>query len=343
MVKKYNKAVFIGRMQPFHNGHKVNIEKALEIAEKVIVILGSSKRSRSPKNPFSDAERVLMISGAFSEAPNPVQLSRIEFKLIPDSLYSDNAWISSVQAAVAQMQGEKVALVGHNKDGEGSHLKMFPNWDFVDSELVVRHEGKVFYASDFRKELFESKAFPESWRSELPESTVRVVEDLMSTKAFSALKEDYFYYKSYPERWGRGPHITTDAVVVGAGHVLMVRRGMNPGKGCLALPGGFLDPEETFEDGMLRELKEETKIKVPPRVLRSSIKEWAFFDHPKRSLRGRIITHAAYIQLDCETGLPRVKGGDDAAEALWVPISELEKMMPEIYEDHYSIIKRFVG
>jgi len=131
------------------------------------------------------------------------------------------------------------------------------------------------------------------------------------------------------------------AVIIGAGHVLMIRRGMNPGKDCLALPGGFLDPEETFEQGMIRELKEETKI--PPEQLRTSIQKWQFFDHPSRSLRGRIITHAAYIPLPLKNGLPRVKGGDDAKEALWIPLSSLDSLMEEIYEDHYSIIRNFTG
>ena len=67
--------------------------------------------------------------------------------------------------------------------------------------------------------------------------------------------------------------MTVDAVVVQSGHILLVKRGDMPGKGLWALPGGFLNQEETMLDGAIRELKEETKIKVPVPVLKGSIKE----------------------------------------------------------------------
>lgn len=339
MSYSYDKAVFIGRMQPFHIGHLVNIRKALEVGEQVIIILGSSKRARSPKNPFSDAERIAMVKASLT----PDEVSRIKFVPIADNLYSDTAWIAAVQQSVMQMQEEKVALVGHNKDGDGRHLEMFQAWDFVDSELVCKHEGMPYHASDFRKDMFEmGGVFPDKWQDVFPESVYEMIKSFMSSDIYKELVSDYCYYKNYPKEWGVGPHLTTDAVVVSCGHVLMVERGANPGKGTLALPGGFLNPEETFLEGMLRKLKEETKIKVPPGRLMSEVKEWNLFDHPKRSLRGRVITNAAYIPLSFKTGLPRVKGGDDAAKAMWVSLAEIEQRQEEIYEDHYSIIKYFV-
>ena len=136
--------------------------------------------------------------------------------------------------------------------------------------------------------------------------------------------------------------MTTDAVVVQSGHILLVRRRAEPGKGLYAMPGGFLNPSERIKDGVIRELREETKIKVPDPVLRGSIKAREVYDKPDRSLRGRTITHAYLIELQ-PGELPKVKGSDDAEKAKWVPISVFEKMEDQMFEDHYHIIKDMLG
>jgi len=101
----------------------------------------------------------------------------------------------------------------------------------------------------------------------------------------------------------------------------------------------------TLEDNAIKELKEETQIKVAAQVLRGSIKNSHAFDYPERSLRGRTVTFAYFIELapDLKDGLPRVKGGDDAAKAFWLPLSALGEKENEFFEDHYFIIRYFLG
>ena len=93
---------------------------------------------------------------------------------------------------------------------------------------------------------------------------------------------------------------------------------------------------------MIRELREETRIKVPAPVLAGSIIKQQVFDDPYRSARGRTITHAFLIELKPDAqGLPKVKGGDDAQHALWVALGDLN---PErLFEDHFQIIKTLIG
>ena len=136
--------------------------------------------------------------------------------------------------------------------------------------------------------------------------------------------------------------LTVDAVVVQSGHVLLVKRKSAPGEGLWAIPGGYLESTETFEDGMLRELDEETKVKVPKPVLKGSIKASKVFDAPGRSLRGRIVTQAYLIELP-PGELPKVKGSDDAAKAKWIPLAEFEKMEDQMFEDHHHIVSYFLG
>lgn len=95
-------------------------------------------------------------------------------------------------------------------------------------------------------------------------------------------------------------------------------------------------------DSMLRELREETRLKVPEPVLRGSVKADKVFDHPERSLRGRTITHAYLIEL-ADGPLPPVKGGDDAAKAKWLPIAQVMEMDEVMFEDHLDIIRYFLG
>lgn len=72
------------------------------------------------------------------------------------------------------------------------------------------------------------------------------------------------------------------------------------------------------------------------------LRDTAVFDDPRRSLRGRTITHAFYF--DFASGcLPSVRGGDDAARARWVPMRELGSLRSKMFEDHFFILEHFLG
>jgi bifunctional NMN adenylyltransferase/nudix hydrolase len=108
----------------------------------------------------------------------------------------------------------------------------------------------------------------------------------------------------------------------------------------MALPGGFLDANERLKTAVIRELREETRIKVPAPVLLGSITKTEVFDDPHRSARGRTVTHAYLIELKGEK-LPKVKGGDDASKAFWVPFADVKP--EQMFEDHFHIIQAMVG
>jgi bifunctional NMN adenylyltransferase/nudix hydrolase len=135
---------------------------------------------------------------------------------------------------------------------------------------------------------------------------------------------------------------TADSVVICSGHVLMIKRRAEPGRGLWALPGGYVNAntDKTVLDAAIRELREETMIKVPGPVLRGSIVDNRVFDAVDRSPRGRIITHCFKIQLP-DGELPKVKGSDDAEKARWVPIAEVRS--DECFEDHYDMVMWAVG
>ena len=77
--------------------------------------------------------------------------------------------------------------------------------------------------------------------------------------------------------------MTVDCVVKCPDNVLLIRRGQAPGKGLLAVPGGFLEQRETTLQAALRELDEETHLALPPATLRACLRATDVFDQPDRS------------------------------------------------------------
>ena len=202
--------------------------------------------------------------------------------------------------------------------------------------------NEVVHATDIRKLFFESNI--RYLASVVSTSVYYFLEEFKNTPEYTLLKEEYDFIKKYREAWAAAPYaptfLTCDAVVVQSGNILLIKRKAVPGKGLWALPGGFVNPKERIQDAMIRELREETKIKVPAPVLKGSIKSSEVFDDPERSLRGRTITQAFYIELP-PGELPVVKGADDADKAEWVPLAHIKE--EKMFEDHMNIIQTFIG
>lgn len=335
--------VFIGRFQPFHLGHRYVIEQALSQSKQVIVLIGSARVPRSTRNPLSVAERTQMILAAFL----PEQTARIHCVALDDILYNDIRWVHQVQQAVSSITGAannldanhlKVGLIGHNKDNSSYYLSLFPHWSTVN---VPNYHN--LSATPIR-DAYLLGATPLA--DHVPDSTLKVLADFSKTTDYQTLQEEAWFIDRYKRQWEQAPYapvfVTVDAVVVQSGHILLVERNAMPGKGLYALPGGFIDQGETLFDGCVRELREETRLKVPDPVIRGSLKAQKTYDDPYRSARGRTITQAFYFALKNDPqGLPKVKGGDDARRAFWVPLAEVK---PEnMFEDHYAIISDLVG
>lgn len=326
--------VFIGRFQPFHNGHKAVIDAALEQAKEVVIVVGSSFAARNIRNPFTFDERKAMIKSVFPS-------DNVHVVPVSDYPYDDNKWVNAIQKIVDATvpDAKDVGLIGHSKDSTSYYLNIFPRWK---DHVEVGDIGGI-NATDIRKALFEGD-------SSVAHQTMpgiaftKMQHSFVSGSWFNTLFDEYAMVKKYKAAWKSAPFpptfMTVDAVVVQSGHILLVKRGDMPGKGLWALPGGFLNQDETMLDGAIRELKEETKIKVPVPVLKGSVKESKTFDAPNRSSRGRTITQAFLIDLGVGE-LPKVKGADDAEKAFWVPFNKVKQ--EKLFEDHYHIIDNFIN
>ena len=346
MTKSFDFLVYIGRFQPFHNGHLAVVQDALTKAENVIVVIGSAHAARSPRNPFTASERKEMIRDSLT----PLEKERVQIVPVADHPYNYDKWLAEVQGAVhAAMFSKwsagsvKLGLIGHAKDHTSEYLNMFPQWDFISTDSYLG-----LSATEIREEYFLKPASSPvtGLVSELvPSETKKFLKTFAQTETFNSVCTEFKHVFDYKKQWANSPYPpifkTVDAVVIQSGHILMVTRKAMPGAGLMALPGGFVNEFETIKESMLRELREETRIKVPEPVLAGSITSIKTFDDPYRSSRGRTITTAFLVSLRADEKLPEVKGGDDAAKAFWVPLSSLQR--DELFEDHYDIIEYMVG
>lgn len=214
------------------------------------------------------------------------------------------------------------------------YLNNFPQWDFVEAKKVKLHA-----VTDVRESYFKFGIIPRT--DYIPEGTAQFLLGWIKTDHYHNIINEFSFNEEYKKQYAGLKHppifTTVDAVVIKSGHVLLVKRRSHPGKGLLALPGGFLKYNETLVDAVIRELKEETKLKVPPAVLRGSLKYHREFDNPGRSLRGRTVTHA-YLFLLNNGPLDKVKGSDDAGKAFWLPLHEALQQEEEYFEDHHMIL-----
>lgn len=338
MSKKYDTLVLIGRFQPLHNAHLEIIKRATALTDQLVVICGSAKQPRTYKNPFTFDERARMIRNATAGLS-----LRVNVEPNIDTIYNDQAWAVRVQSIVSKyaVKSGKVGIIGHKKDESSFYLDMFPQWEFVNVEQI-----EPLGATNIRDLFFKRDVNMNFIKSVVPETTVDFLNQFKETAEYEQVIKEREFIEAYKKQYASLPYppifVTSDAVVIQSGHVLMIKRRSEPGKGLWALPGGFVNAntDKSVEDAAIRELREETGIKVPAPVLRGSIVRSKVFDAIDRSARGRTITHAFYIQLP-DGDLPKVKGADDAEKARWVPIAEVRS--EECFEDHYEIIQHFLG
>ncbi len=360
MPTRYKLAILIGRFEPFHNGHLANTLQALRLADKVQILIGSSFQPRTPKNPFTFNERMNMIVHSLREelhnASEIDELSQmrvnariseqVKISAIPDFKYSNNSWIANVQATVAKehptIDDKDICILGYDKDETSWYNHAFPNWEFVPLEGFVKHGSSPIDATKVRELYFDGHL--DFLEGAVPSGTFEYLKSFRETDSYKEMVEEHRFYRDYDASDFPRIEQTTDAVVIQGGHILLIQRGHSPGKGLWALHGGFLNPKERLFDGMIRELLEETKIKVPEIVLRKAMTYQERFDHPDRDQRGRVITEAFLIELDGGNGeLPRVKGSDDAKKAKWFKLSDVSEMGVYMYGDHAHIIKSMVA
>lgn len=336
--------VLIGRFQPFHVAHLDLVRFALKQAQTVVIGVGSSNQAPDTRNPWSADERQVMIRSCLTKEEN----DNIRFARLEDYYYSNMRWIAGVQKAISDHTGtsKDVKLIGFKKDASSFYLSLFPQWGpHLEPETHVDMNATKVRDLMFTQDKIGIQNF-------LPPTVFDGITAWMETEEYKRLHDEQHHIWAEQEKWRwrlqeigvKHPPTfnTVDAVCICSGHILVVRRGGKYGRGLIALPGGYIDINETLEKSCIRELKEETAIKLSRQELSNMIVDKDTFDHPLRDLRGRVITQAFCFKLP-DGKLPEVKGSDDADKAWWMPMNDVNNNRTRFFSDHWHIIDRFVG
>ena len=310
--------IFIGRFQPVHHGHIHAIGVAASQVQKLYILIGSANQCRSIKNPWTYEERKQMLSLKL----HAERITNYEIIPLNDYRYSDTQWMSDVRATIEHFNMGAPILFGHIKEGN-DYLKWFPELKFKSIEAQYNID-----ATHIREEMFKNDdpLMPETVRGDY---------------AFYQKEKQLFKDYPFPETLNFN---CSDAILECQGHVLLIQRKFSPGRGAWALPGGFRNQRETFLDCAIRELIEETNVRVPEKVLRGSIVKTELFDSPRRSFGIPRNTMAVYMRIspNPDYSLPRANGADDAALCKWVPLTDALNNI-EMYDDHKDIISKVTG
>ena len=123
----------------------------------------------------------------------------------------------------------------------------------------------------------------------------------------------------------KGRRITIDAIIVKGNAILLIKRAHEPYKDMWALPGGYIEWDETAEEAVIREVREETGLTV------TNMYMLTVYSKPERDPDQKI-TIAYAVEATGEA-----TAGDDASECQWFELDNL----PELAFDHKKIIEAY--
>jgi bifunctional NMN adenylyltransferase/nudix hydrolase len=257
-------------------------------------------------------------------------------------------WTKAVRKAANAVEPDNkaITLIGHSKDRSSFYLKGFKGWSATDVDNFMNLSATTFRNAFFKPGDMSAEDL-EVLMAGLHPEVVMWLNEFSKTLAFDHLVDERIKVEGDIAKYGRGPFVTATSIIIQGDHVLLIERGGHPFRGCLALPGGFVEPDERIEDAMVREVTEETGLKLSELTVRRSLIRTDYWDNPWRDPRARIIDFTGLFYLNPTPpsditdpkeiakylALPRVKGMDDAKRAFWKPISEIRR--EDMAFDHY--------
>jgi len=110
------------------------------------------------------------------------------------------------------------------------------------------------------------------------------------------------------------------AVILDGGRVLLVERGNEPLAGCWSLPGGAVEPGERLEDALIREVFEETGLRVTTNIIAT------VFERIMPDAAGKCEYHYVLIDFYCAVEGGELRAGDDSRRVDWFDIDSLDTL-----------------
>jgi nicotinamide-nucleotide adenylyltransferase len=156
------RALFVGRFQPFHNGHLHAILKILEEADELLIVVGSAQMSHEPDNPFTAGERLEMIRYALDAAD--VDTKRYLLIPIPDAP-AHRVWVSQVESQTPRFD------VVYTNQSLTRRLLIEAGYDVRGIDLHMRDQ---YEATEIRRRILEG----EDWKDLVPSEVYSYVREI---------------------------------------------------------------------------------------------------------------------------------------------------------------------
>ncbi len=318
MIFEFQQGVISGRFAPPTNTDMAALEDMFRRCAHVHIVVTGADRAPSSQMPWSAEVREVMVRAALGPLA-----SRAVFCHVRDHLYRpDLADTAACNAVMAQMPDDGGALLG------ADDLK----------HLAPESEEAETIRAIFLRTGVEAVA------GQVSDAVLNILRQYSATPDYARLHEEQLYIDDYKKSWTAAPYppifVTCDTLIQHGRNLLLIKRGGQPGKGQWALPGGFVERDETLIQSAVREVAEETRLDLSAAHIADHLVASQVFDYPKRSARGRTITHAFHFRFP-EGPLPQIEAADDAAGAHWVVIDDLEALRDQFFEDHADIIDFF--
>ncbi|PYE53416.1 adenylyltransferase/cytidyltransferase family protein [Deinococcus yavapaiensis] len=312
MTSAFSHGVFVGRFQPPHTTHLAVMLEALARVDVLVIVLGSTRSARTPKNPFTDEERREMIAVALDYAGVPRE--RFVFGGVRD-LYDMRLWARAVREEVARraLGATRVALIGHEKDASSTYLREFPDWPYlptrVKSDLSATRVRRALFDLDFG-----------TIERLVPPPVATFLKVFSEQSAFAELRDDDAFVRRWHAAFVNAPvpptFLSVHALVRRGDRVWLKRRDERPNSGLWTLPGGRLFERLGAEASLRRYLNVDVDVSL-----------CRIFDHPDRSLLGREVMLA--YEVDAEP----TNGGE------WWNLSDALAAPESFYADHHRALE----
>jgi nicotinamide-nucleotide adenylyltransferase len=150
---------YIGRFQPYHDGHHAMVERIAAEVDEVVVGIGSAGDSHTLRNPFTAGERVMMVTKALET------LDVTSYVVPIEDLNRNSVWVSHVRSMSPRFD------VAYSNNPLVVRLFGEAGVEVRQSEMFNREELK---GSEIREHMRDD----EEWRAYLPEPVVEVVEEV---------------------------------------------------------------------------------------------------------------------------------------------------------------------
>lgn len=357
-MKKFDTLVYIGRFQPFHNSHLQTIEIASKLAEKVLVIVGSSFAPRTVKNPFTYFERYNMIFNSVEHSTEFDRTCELIIAGCEDVVYDDGKWVKNIKDKVASHANKNIGIIGHNKDDSSFYLNLFNEWEFypierlsninatdirnifLDIRNIRQHRGKNWFGSVDHEFL----------TSNLPKPVYEAIEYFINGKYNTIPKDDYenlknlfIFIEDFKDNHYNQPlFLTSHFLIISGDSVLLQKNSLHEcyHDNLFMLPGDWLiaDKDKSIVHASVRHLSNYFGKNFEK--LLKKFDSHAVFDKINRSELGRFIAHIHKIEISPEQMVEFTFPIDNHLNFKWVKVDDLEREL--FFEDFYDIIIKMI-